>query len=86
MNDDWIKPEVDTIDSKGFYAGRIEKDEAGLVAFGWCGTRVGEYDTGEFDWGGNLICHRVTQNENGELNATINSSVKEALSTEEFKR
>ena len=82
LNDDWIKPEVDTIDSKGFYAGRIEKDEAGLVAFGWCGTRVGEYDTGEFDWGGNLICHRVTQKENGELNATMSSSVKEALSTE----
>ena len=86
LNDNWIKPENDYVDGEGFYAGRIEKDSSKLYMFGWCATRVGEYDTGNLDWGGNLVVHELIQKENGELNAKMIDSVKDTLSHEvEYK-
>ncbi len=86
LTDEWIKPEVDYIDGEGLYAGRIEKDSEKLMMFGWCATRIGEYDTGKLDWGGNLVVHELKQKENGELSAKLIDSVKNTLSHEvEYK-
>ena len=82
LSDSWSKPANDFLDGIGFYAGRMEKDDKNLYMFGWCGTRVGEYDQGNIDWGGNLVVHKLLQKENGELNATIVDSVKETLKNE----
>ena len=82
LNDSWIKPSVDFVDGEGLYAGRIEKDDSKLYMFGWCATRIGEYDTGEFDWGGNLIVHELTQKEDGTLNSKLIDSVKDKLNTQ----
>lgn len=81
-NTNWIVPEIDYFDSKGFYAGRLEKDENKLYAFGWCAIKEGAYDLGNFDWGGNLVVHELTQNTYGELQAKMIDSIKSTIKTE----
>lgn len=80
LNDSWIKPENDYLDGEGFYAGRMEKDSSKLIMAGWCATRVGEYDTGALDWGGNLVVHELIQKDNGQLSVKLLDSVKNNLS------
>ena len=84
-NGEWKRFERDSIDASGFYAGRIEKAGKDLYAFAWCAGLTGGF-VGEFDWGGNLVAHKLVQSENGELNAVMIDSVYETLSNEvEYK-
>lgn len=78
-NGDWKKFERDSIDASGFYAGRLEKAEDKLYAFAWCANLSGG-NTGDFDWGGNLVTHEIKQLSNGELCAVMVSNVKQAFS------
>lgn len=75
----WKKFERDSIDASGFYAGRLEKAEDKLYAFAWCANLSGG-NTGDFDWGGNLVTHEIKQLSNGELCAVMVSNVKQAFS------
>lgn len=79
-NGEWKKFERDSIDSSGFYAGRLEKAGEDLYAFAWCAKLSGG-STGGFDWGGNLVAHKIKQLPSGELCAVMISSVKETFST-----
>lgn len=63
----WIKPTVDYFDGVGTYAGRLEKAWNYLYFFGWQAVKQYDYDGGNFDWGGNLVTHQLTQRANGEL-------------------
>ena len=63
---EWKKPNVDAIDSSGFYAGRLEKAGNKLYAFAWCARLTGG-STGSFDWAGNLVTHELRKNSNNEL-------------------
>lgn len=78
-SDEWKKFDRDSIDSAGFYAGRLEKAGDKLLAFAWC-ARLEGGATGNFDWGGNLVAHEIKQAENGELKAVMIDSVKQAFS------
>ena len=80
-NGDWKKFERDSIDASGFYAGRLEKAGNELYAFAWCATLTGGA-VGEFDWGGNLVTHRILQKSNGELCAVLVSGIEEDVNTE----
>ena len=75
---DWLKFERDSIDSTGFYAGRVEKAGDKVYAMAWCATLSG----GSFDWGGNLVVHELKQSSSGELFGVMVSSVKDAISTD----
>lgn len=55
----WQKPDLDYFDSEGFYAGRMEKMDNRLFIYGWCATKSGEYDGGDYDWAGNLVVHEL---------------------------
>ncbi len=80
LSSKWIIPSDDRIDDKGFYAGRLEKDDNGrLFAFGWCATKVGEVNQGDFDWGGNLVVHELKQKKNGELEISMPSEIENVL-------
>ena len=86
LSDKWIKPEVDYFDGEGFYAARPEKGWDKLYIFGWCGTKAGEWDLGNFDWAGNLVTHELVQLENGELRPKIVSQIDEKINNEvEYK-
>lgn len=79
----WIVPENDYLDDIGFYAGRLEKDDQGkMYAFGWCATKVGEFDQGDFDWGGNLVVHQIVQKTNGELGTKMVDTFKDKFNNE----
>ena len=79
---EWLKFERDSIDASGFYAGRLEKAGEELYAFAWCATLTGG-SVGEFDWGGNLVTHRLTQGTNGELCAVPVGNVLDKVSSEQ---
>ena len=84
-NGEWKRFERDSIDSSGFYAGRLEKAKDELYAFAWCANLTGGF-VGGFDWGGNLVAHKLIQSSNGELNAVMIDSVYNALQDEiEYK-
>lgn len=82
--DEWMTPNEDKIDTQGFYAGRalLGKDNRFFI-YGWCAEKQYEWDAGNFDWGGNLICHELDSLANGQLlvkppkeyNAIINHEV-----------
>ncbi len=78
---DWMAFERDSIDASGFYAGRLQIADGNLYAFAWCATLTGG-STGDFDWGGNLVTHQLEQLSDGELCATMVSSVRESIADE----
>ena len=73
------KPEQDTVDSNGFYAGRLETDGEHLYLIGWNGTKIGHDDANDYDWGGNAVVHELTQREDGSLAPVVNSKVREGM-------
>lgn len=48
------------MDTRAFYAAKTASDGFERYAFGWLHTRTGEQDSGEAQWGGQLVVHRVT--------------------------
>ena len=73
------KPERDTFDCNGFYAGRLETDGENLYVVGWNGTKKEHQDTGEYDWGGNMVSHLLNQNDDGTLSPVLNPEINKKL-------
>ena len=78
LNGPWLTPEVDTFDTRAFYAAKTGTDGQRRFVYGWNPTR--ECDSHRFDpqehdgmdcntwaWGGNLIVHELWQDEQGAL-------------------
>lgn len=79
---EWQKFDRDSLDSTGFYAGRLEKAGDKLYGFAWCATLTGG-STGEFDWGGNLVTHEIRQDATtGELFAVMTQNAKNKFKTD----
>lgn len=90
----WLIPERETLDSRAFYAGKTVQKDGEVYLVGWNPTReaaycpgwnpagAGGHDYDTFDWGGNLIVHRLRQNEDGTLRVGIPGSVDTYLSRE----
>jgi beta-fructofuranosidase len=76
----FTKPEVETIDGNGFYAGRLETDGTDLYMVGWNGTKIGHDDANDYDWAGNMVVHKLAQNSDGSLVPVVNDKVTEQLS------
>ena len=76
----FVKPEKDTIDGSGFYAGRMETDGTDLFCIGWNGTKIGHDDENDYDWAGNMVIHKLQQNADGTLVPIVNPSVTEGMS------
>lgn len=78
LNGPWTAPEVDTFDTRAFYAAKTCTDGQKRYIYGWNATRRDDMwgfnprkDFGDdyktWDWGGNMIIHEVTQQPNGTL-------------------
>jgi beta-fructofuranosidase len=74
----WITPQVDTFDGRALYAAKTAADGERRLLFGWNPTRVGESDTGGWQWGGNLAVHELGQREDGTLTVRIPGEVDAA--------
>ena len=69
------KPEKDSFDGSGFYAGRLETDGENLYMVGWNGTKVGHDDENDYDWAGNMVVHQMQQNSDGTLVPVVNKKL-----------
>lgn len=68
------------LDSRGFYAGKTASDGTNRYIWGWCATRAGSDNTGNADWAGNLVTHRLIQNADGTLTMGEVPAIAELLS------
>ncbi len=63
----WLKPEIDTLDARAFYAAKTAASGDKRYLFGWLTTRTGETDSGNWQWGGSLVVHELQQRADGTL-------------------
>lgn len=63
----WPDAKEGVLDSRGFYAGKTASDGTDRYIWGWCANRGGSDNTNAYGWGGNLVCHKLTQKEDGSL-------------------
>ena len=75
----FVKPEKDTVDGNGFYAGRLETDGEHLYLVGWNGTKFGHDDLNDYDWAGAAVIHELKQTADGRLVPVVNSHITETL-------
>lgn len=71
-NDAGIWPDAHEgfLNGRGFYAGKTASDGVDRYIWGWCATKAGNVSTGNFDWGGALVAHKLCQNPDGTLYTT----------------
>lgn len=63
----WPDSKEGFLDSRGFYAGKTASNGTDRYIWGWCATRAGSNNTGNADWAGNLVAHKLEQNADGTL-------------------
>ena len=63
----WPDSHEGFLDSRGFYAGKTASDGKNRYIWGWCATRAGSSNTGNADWAGNLVAHKLVQHPDGTL-------------------
>ena len=82
IDDDFKKPEKDTFDGNGFYAGRMETDGKRLFVVGWNGTKNNHSDSEEYNWAGNMVAHELKQDKHGNLSPVLNEKIAEELNND----
>ncbi len=93
----WLTPEIDTFDTRAFYAAKTGTDGQRRLIYGWNPTR--ELDDHHFDpraphtqdwngwdWGGNLVVHELFQQPDGTLRVAPMPEVLQAVSRKESLR
>lgn len=55
------------LDSKGLYAGKTASDGTNRYIWGWNARRNGFSNDNDYNWGGNLVMHKIVQHEDGTL-------------------
>ncbi len=63
----WPDSKEGFLDSRGFYAGKTASNGTDRYIWGWCATRAGSDNTGNADWAGNLVAHKLIQHPDGTL-------------------
>lgn len=69
----WPDDHEGFLDSRGLYAGKTASDGTNRYLWGWCPTREGRdntktnADSGEPEWAGSLVAHRLIQHDDGTL-------------------
>ncbi|EFE92542.1 glycosyl hydrolase family 32 [Oribacterium sp. oral taxon 078 str. F0262] len=63
----WRAPIEDSLDGRAFYAAKTAERNGERWAFAWIPTRRGETDFGQYEWGGSLHMHRLSQKEGKRL-------------------
>ncbi len=75
----WIIPARDDFDGHAFYAAKTASDGHKRFLFGWNPTRSEAKDSGDWNWGGNLVVHEIHQESNGELSVRVPDTVRAAF-------
>lgn len=63
----WPDSHEGYLDSRGFYAGKTATNGTDRYIWGWNATKAGSVITGNADWAGNLVAHKLIQHTDGTL-------------------
>lgn len=55
------------LDSRGLYAGKTASDGSNRYLWGWNARRNGFTNVNSYNWGGNLVAHKLVQHEDGTI-------------------
>jgi beta-fructofuranosidase len=75
----WLAPANDQFDARAFYAAKTAGNDRERFVFGWLPTRTDQKDDQPWNWGGNLVVHKVTQEPGGSLSVRMPASVGKAF-------
>lgn len=79
----WPDSKEGFLDSRGLYAGKTASDGTDRYIWGWCATRAGSNNTGNADWAGNLVAHKLVQHTDGTLSLAEVPAIAALLSQQE---
>ena len=90
LNGPWLVPEVDTFDTRVFYAGKTASDGEHRYLFGWAAAKEFNAkgfnppcwpgkDYGTFDHGGTMVVHELLQRPDGTLRVSVPETVRQAI-------
>lgn len=71
----WLAPANDAFDARAYYAAKTAGFGGERYIFGWLPSRDGNTDSGAWEWGGNLVVHKVEQQGDGSLTVRMLDSV-----------
>ena len=74
----WRNPGNNCFDGRAFYAGKTASDGKSRYIFGWNPTKTGDKDDGIWQWGGNLIVHKLKQEADGSLCVEMPEKIEDA--------
>jgi beta-fructofuranosidase len=80
----WIIPQDDAFDGRANYAIKTASDGRRRYGFGWIATKMGDTDSGPWEWGGDMQVHELVQLENGDLSARPVPAVLNQFDRPEF--
>nr|WP_300864311.1 family 43 glycosylhydrolase [uncultured Acetatifactor sp.] len=78
----WKNPGDNCFDGRAFYAGKTASDGKERYIFGWNPTKTGDVDEGIWQWGGNLIVHKLRQEADGKLSVSMPEKIWEVCPEE----
>lgn len=61
LNGPWLQPPDDGLEGSAYYAARTFALNGHRILFGWVGTKEGDQDTGNYEWGGAFVPHEIFQ-------------------------
>lgn len=67
----WNAPIEDSFDGRAFYAAKTAELRGERWCFAWTPSKRGENDMGMWEWGGALVMHRLTQQTDGRISASL---------------
>ncbi|MFP4177819.1 MAG: family 43 glycosylhydrolase [Acholeplasmataceae bacterium] len=76
----WQEPPNDTFDGEGLYAGKVDSDGSRMILTGWVSSDFNREP--EFLWGGQLVAHELSANDQGLLDVKPIQEVDEKISRE----
>ncbi|MER2493253.1 hypothetical protein ABS311_15345, partial [Catenovulum sediminis] len=80
QNNQWVKPNLDALDGRYFYAARSAGPESERLLFGWVPHTDGRNDGAAAQWGGDLIMHQLHKKPNGELAVKFPKKLRQQMS------
>lgn len=82
----WMNPGNNSFDGRAFYAGKTASDGRNRYIFGWNPTKTEDRDEGIWQWGGNLVIHKLHQELDGSLTVSMPEKIQDAYGEKETLR
>lgn len=79
LNGPWTAPVEDSFDGRAFYAAKTAEKNGERWAFAWTPSKRGDTDYGQWEWGGTLVMHKLSQLPDGRLTAGISPAIRNSF-------